>query len=213
MSPTEILPGLLQVPVMIVVLMAVIIGIKLLWVKVIVPGLEEDARKIKGAIGEKRVAKALSVFTQANGYRRFGDLLLPNGRGGTTQIDFVMFSPYGIFVIEVKNYSGKVYVDPSDRMWTQQFGAHETPFQSPRKQNYGHIAALRELTGLPQEYFHSVVVMAGSAVIKTAVPPDVVYLHEMCDHIDSYKQEILSDGQIREAIGVVKENMKEKTPW
>lgn len=33
------------------------------------------------------------------------DLLLPY-KDGTTQIDHVIISPYGIFVIETKNYTG-----------------------------------------------------------------------------------------------------------
>ena len=203
MSPSDILGGLLKP---FAILMAVVIAfriVKLLWLRFVTPKTEEMARMRKGAEGEERVAEALSVFTEAAGYRLFGDVRLSNA-----QIDFVLVSPYGIFVIEVKNYSGKIYVDPSDRVWTQYLGENEDTIRSPQRQNYGHIAALRELlAGFPKECFHSVVVLAGNAVIKTAVPPGVFYLHEMCGHIRSHKHEILSRAQIDDAVAIIRLNM------
>lgn len=205
MSPAEILPGLLIVPAIIIGGLIIAIIAKLFWLRVVAPKAEEMARLRKGAEGEIRVADALSVFTEADGYRLLGGLWLPNGRGGLAQIDLVLFSPYGIFVIEVKNYSGKIYIDPSDRVWTQYLGESETPIRSPRKQNYGHVAVLQELTGLPKERFHSIVVLAGNAVIKTAVPHDVVYLHELCERIHSHKEKVLPGEYVNNAIAVVKE--------
>ena len=172
----------------------------LFWAKYVTPKVKAWVNARKGAIGERKVAAVLSGFMQADGYRVCGDLWL---RNPYAQIDFALFSPYGIFVIEVKALGGKIYVDKSDRMWTQYLGKSETPFPSPIRQNFGHIMALHEITGLPKNCFHSLVVMAGSAVIKREMPRGVVYLHEVRRQISAYKQRILSDTQINNAIAAV----------
>lgn len=56
-----------------------------------------------GKFGETRVAIRLDLFPK--GYITINDVLLPTKRG-TTQIDHLVISQYGIFVIETKNYKG-----------------------------------------------------------------------------------------------------------
>ena len=40
-------------------------------------------------------------------------------KSGTTQIDHVVVSKYGLFTIETKNYRGKIYGDDARDKWTQ----------------------------------------------------------------------------------------------
>ena len=206
MSPAEIIPKLLIVPAIFVGVMVVAIIAKLLWFRVILPKLAGKARRRKGGEGEQRVADALSVFTEADGYRLLRNLWLFYGRGNKTEIDLLLLSPYGIFVMEVKTLSGKIEVDPSDRVWIQHSGGREETIRSPRRENAKRIAALHEITGVPKEFFHSVVVMAGSAPITTEVPPGVYYLYEVREHIDSHKEKVLSGDTINGAINAVMAN-------
>ncbi|CAM5221064.1 Topoisomerase-like DNA binding C4 zinc finger protein OS=Ureibacillus acetophenoni OX=614649 GN=SAMN05877842_11058 PE=4 SV=1 [Ureibacillus acetophenoni] len=57
---------------------------------------------IKGAVGERFVNKKLSEL--GVNYKVFHDLYVPNDKGGTTQVDHVVTSHYGVFVIETKHY-------------------------------------------------------------------------------------------------------------
>ena len=50
-------------------------------------------------------------------YRRFHDVIVP-ARNGTTQIDHVLVSCYGIFVVETKNYNGWIFGDEHAAQWT-----------------------------------------------------------------------------------------------
>ena len=59
----------------------------------------------RGRIGESRVARVLSRLDSAS-YSVINDLLLPVSNGGSSQIDHVIVSLYGIFVLETKNYQG-----------------------------------------------------------------------------------------------------------
>ena len=56
----------------------------------------------KGAIGEKRVARILKKLPEEK-YSVINNLLL-NNSGYTSQVDHVVVSVYGIFVIETKTH-------------------------------------------------------------------------------------------------------------
>ena len=58
-------------------------------------------RSSKGRIGEHRVAHILDRLPKDR-YRVINNLLLRTSSGNTTQIDHVVISEYGIFVIETK---------------------------------------------------------------------------------------------------------------
>src|SRR5574338_503996 len=68
--------------------------------------------------GEARLARALSSRFPAPAYHLLNHLTLPVG-DGTTQIDHVLVSRFGVFVIETKHYSGWIFGSPEDRYWTQ----------------------------------------------------------------------------------------------
>jgi hypothetical protein len=79
-----------------------------LWLLVIAAGvLEIFMPKIKGAIGEKSVAFLLSGLDKRK-YKLINNIMLSVGNK-TTQIDHIIVSNYGIFVIETKNYKGWMF--------------------------------------------------------------------------------------------------------
>ena len=57
---------------------------------------------IKGKLGEFAVATHVKLYLKDPEYRLLNDLTLPDGEGSTTQIDHLLLSPYGLFVIETK---------------------------------------------------------------------------------------------------------------
>ena len=65
----------------------------------------------------------------------------------TVQIDHLLISTRGIFVIETKNLSGTIYGSDKRREWIQTFGYGNSTytFYSPVKQNYTHICTLKDL--------------------------------------------------------------------
>ena len=62
-----------------------------------------------GEYGERRIKKCLSSLPEEE-YFVLNDLYLKNG-AKTTQIDHIVVSIYGIFVIETKTYKGWIYGD------------------------------------------------------------------------------------------------------
>jgi len=102
------------------------------------------------------------------------DLVLPTP-DGTTQVDHVIVSRFGVFVIETKNMTGWIFGDERSRKWTQTLYRKKYPFQNPLRQNYKHVKAVESIAGLRSRCVHSVVVFVGGSKFKTPMPANVVY--------------------------------------
>ena len=121
--------------------------------------------KNKGDIGESRVARRLHKL-RGEEYEVFNDVLLRTGRG-SSQIDHIVVSIYGIFVIETKNYSGWIHGHENSEYWKQTFYKKKTKFRNPIRQNWGHIYALKKvLSDFKQVTYHPIIVFTGSAELK-----------------------------------------------
>ncbi len=82
-------------------------------------------------------------------------IINPKSRTGYSQIDHIVVSPYGLFVIETKNYNGEIKGGRSDRYWRVD---NRFNMFNPLKQNFGHIKALeRVLSEIPDLLYFSVI--------------------------------------------------------
>jgi len=109
----------------------------------------------KGWFGERAVSKTLARLDPET-YQTFHDLYLPRPDGqGTTQLDHVVVSPFGIFVVETKNYRGWIFGSEKQRQWTQQIYKRKERFQNPLHQNHLHVRALMGFLDQPEAAFHS----------------------------------------------------------
>ena len=180
----------------------------------------------KGKIGENKVSEALYAnlnnealcANRDKEYRFLNDVIIPDNVGGTTQIDHIVLSPYGIFVIETKNLQGWIFGNADSKMWMQQIFNEKHQFYNPIRQNYKHIACLAKLTKLPEKYFFPVIVFVGDSSIKTINElPDYVTAgrKEMLRYIKSNTQKILDDNTLAAAYNMIEsqrlENSKENT--
>lgn len=120
---------------------------------------------IKGAVGEWYVNKELSKLGEK--YKVYHDLYVPNGEGSTTQIDHVVTSPYGIFVIETKHYRGWIFGKEQQRYWTQTIYKRKEKLYNPIWQNYGHIKSLKSYLGREEkECFYSIIAFSQDSTLK-----------------------------------------------
>lgn len=120
------------------------------------------------------------------------NVLLPTD-SGTTQIDHLIFSPFGIFVMELKNMKGKIYGKANETQWTQFFSKTKTfKFQNPLRQNYKHVKIVEAIIGAPPESFRSIVIFTGF-VDKLPEIPNVLKPLAAIDSIRAFKTPILSE--------------------
>lgn len=122
----------------------------------------------------------------------FHDLYVKRQHKGYAQIDMVVPTKVGIFVFEVKDYSGWIFGDCNQQRWTQilGYGRYKYRFYNPVKQNEGHILALRsQLQGVGDVPYYSIIVFYGSCRLKSInnTPPNtyVCYNNDVKNVIDS----------------------------
>lgn len=128
----------------------------------------------KGWLGERRVRKTLDSLDPGI-FRAHHDLYVPrHDSEDLTQIDHVIVSPYGVFVIETKNYKGWIFGSEKQCTWTQQNYRSKQKFQNPLHQNNLHINSLAAYLDLPKNRFHSLVVFVGQSTFKTPMPDNVI---------------------------------------
>lgn len=151
----------------------------------------------KGLLGEASVKVGALRRLEKDGFRIFNDLVLPRPDGkGTTQIDHVIASRGGIFVVETKNYSGWIFGDANSRQWTQISRGKKSRFQNPLHQNALHINALVAATGIPKDRFENLVYFIGDAVLKTELPANVM-TRGLTDYVQRPRATIVTDDELQ----------------
>ena len=153
--------------------------------------------------GEWEVANLLSRELSYKDYFLFNNLILPSENNKSTQIDHVVVSKFGIFVIESKDYQGWIFGDKNQPSWTQSLpgGKNKFQFQNPIHQNYAHIMALKALLPAVGEKLYGIVVFSNKSEFKTAMPENVINFSGLIGYIRKYNQEVISDNDLQLTIG------------
>ncbi|WP_458778487.1 nuclease-related domain-containing protein [Desulforhopalus sp. 52FAK] len=147
-------------------------------------------------IGEFRVNRALQRNLDTTKYFLIKDVTIYDDKG-TTQIDHLVVSPYGIFVIETKNLKGWIFGSPQQQKWTQSIYKKKFHFQNPVHQNYRHIKALESALTLESKFLLPVIVFVGKCTLKTDMPDNVVRgTGALIRYIQSVDQVQISDSQL-----------------
>lgn len=121
---------------------------------------------------------------------------------GTTQIDHILVSRFGVFVIETKDYSGWIFANANHSTWTQVLYGGKFKFQNPIFQNQRHLQAVQELLEfLPLGAIKPIVVFVGSAEFKTEVPAGVCTLSGLIEYIRNHSEEALSLNRVQFSVG------------
>ena len=150
----------------------------------------------KGQVGERKVRNKIETIISSNHeYYSLHDLTLQTP-DGTTQIDHVLISPNGIFVIETKNYKGWIFGSENQKQWTQTLYKKKYRFQNPLRQNYKHIKAVQNLLNVKMKSIISVVVFVGDSKFKTVMPYNVMELRDFLPFIRSHTEEIISSENV-----------------
>ena len=163
----------------------------------------------KGWLGEAVLSGVKKIVLNGDVYRDINNVTIPT-TNGTTQIDHIIVSRYGIFVIETKTMEGWIFGSEKDAQWTQSLYGNKFRFQNPLRQNYRHVKALEEFLGLSSSMFHSVVCFLGeTSRLKTALPANVI-----CGGPFSYIQKktevLLPDARVVEIEQAIRSGMRPK---
>jgi len=153
----------------------------------------------KGLMGEAMVNISARLFLNKNDYHLIKNVTIPVF-GGTTQIDHIIVSRYGVFVVETKNMKGWIFGGEHQKAWTQQIYKSRHKFQNPLHQNYKHTKTLELTLGLEPEKLFSVVVFVGASSFKTEMPENVTEGGGYIRYIRSKTKVLLSEQEVQQVI-------------
>lgn len=148
--------------------------------------------KIKGFLGELLIRFVL-LFLNKKEYKIIHDVkVFYNGL--MSQIDHVVVSKYGVFVIETKNYKGWIFGSENAYEWTQVIFNNKYKLYNPVKQNLGHVKALQaNLADYPNLDYFPIVVFTGSARLKVNSSYPVIIFYRLLKTIKRFNEINISE--------------------
>lgn len=149
----------------------------------------------KGLLGEALVKFSAKLWLPEETYHRIHNITLPTP-DGTTQIDHIFVSRFGVFVVETKNMKGWIFGGEYQAQWTQKIYKKSFRFQNPLRQNYRHVKALESALDISPEVIHSVVVFAGQSKFKSSMPANVTQGGGYIRYIRSFSEPVLSEPEV-----------------
>lgn len=156
----------------------------------------------KGKYSERLVYQ--KMLRLPDEYTIFNDLLFENN-GYSTQIDHLVVSPYGVFVIETKGYKGWIMGGEYSEKWTQNIYGRKFEFYNPVKQNDGHVRFLRHLLKCSIDIpLIPIVVFNNDAELKVFVKDHIVVnRHSLNNAILQYEDAVLSEETINWIVNLI----------
>jgi len=164
----------------------------------------------KGIVGEFLINLFLNIRLDKQKYHLLKNITLPT-EDGTTQIDHIVVSEFGIFVIETKNMKGWIFGREDQKTWTQKIYKSSTKFQNPLHQNYKHVKTIESALSIDPDKIFSVVVFVGDSTFKTEMPENVTYPSGLIRFIKSKTTQTLSKKDVEKIISMIESGRLSKT--
>lgn len=149
----------------------------------------------RGRRGEQKVFSILKKLPDE--YYLLNDIVLQRN-GYSVQIDHVVISPYGIFVIETKNYTGWIYGNDDCDQWTKNVYGYRYFFGNPIKQNHSHVKALANLFCMSENSFIPIVVFLDWANLRCNTNATVIYASQLLDEIYSHCNSVMTLADVQQ---------------
>ncbi len=104
----------------------------------------KHSKEARGIAGEKIFYQKLIYKYNIPADQVFRNVYVPDKNGKTAEIDIVVVTNKGLFVLECKNYAGNIYGDAKRNKWIQFIGNKKSYFYSPILQNKKHCKVLSD---------------------------------------------------------------------
>lgn len=168
---------------------------------------------LQGEAGEAIVQKHYCQHFSNQKTVMINNCTLRMKNGHTTQIDHVLISEYGVFVIETKNYSGLIFGDEYQKKWTVCIGKQKHQFQNPIHQNFLHVKTIQQLlqSHIDAQHIHSIVTFVGKSQFKTQLPKQVCQGEKWVEVVKEYRKAVLSVAQVQQLAKLIEKNALART--
>ena len=186
---------------------AVALGLAWLVLSFVTP--YRDEKLDAGDAGEEAVVHHLERFLD-DSYTVVADVYVPRAGKKPAQVDAIVVGPTGLFVLEVKNWSGVIRPVEGERWARFRFnrclGWGVVRDVNPVRQNAGHVLAVKEYVGEGCPWAHNLIVMANpnSRLESPVKGAKVLRLPELAGYISGLRERIP-----QEAVDLVASRLKE----
>lgn len=150
---------------------------------------DESNAKLYGDIGEKIVGQRLEAVVNTYGGYLYNDFCFEDEYGFSSQIDHILITLGGVFIIETKNMVGTIYGDKDAERWKcikyQNGNIYEKIIGNPIIQNQGHINHLRDMFASIPPKMTSMVIFVDTDIsyidsnLVYNLPDAIRYIEEM----------------------------------
>jgi restriction system protein len=164
---------------------------------------------LRGWFGEKKAAFNMWLSLDSKVYRRFHDVIIP-AKNGTSQIDHILVSPYGLFIVETKNKKGWIFGSVDQPNWTQSIYGKKYSFQNPLRQAFRQKRILSEYLELNESVIHTVIFFVGDCEFKTSLPDNVIN-SRLGKYIKQFKAHILMPVKINRIVEKLEKHVSESS--
>ena len=143
----------------------------------------------KGKYGELLIYDELRPL-EGKGARFIFNAYLPKDEDNTSEVDVIVISKSGLFVIESKNYSGWIFGDANRKMWTQTLQSGEkNQFYNPIWQNQSHCKYLASFLNIDDSKIISYIVFSNRCEFKKVPDNTSTYRIIHRKHLPHYVEE------------------------
>lgn len=166
-------------------------------------------RLFKGWFGEKKTAFIMWLSLDKKVYRRFHDLIIPS-MNGTTQIDHLLVSEYGLFIVETKNKKGWIYGSADQPRWMQTLHGKKYPFQNPLRQTFRQKKVLSEYLNMHEANIFTFVYFVGECRFKTPMPSNVIN-SKLAKTIKQFQTPLLAHDELTRVVNAIESHTIDST--
>lgn len=96
---------------------------------------------------QRRARRRLVHAITSTGFEHLQDVLVPDGSGSTYHVDFLVLTPRGILVVDLRDVAGNVFGGDQMTDWTVMNGPARHTFPNPQGALYDRVAAVKAISG------------------------------------------------------------------
>jgi restriction system protein len=191
------------------------VGIAVMWIGLIIAVVIAmsifTSRRHAGKRGGRRTRKIAAALLDAKTYHQMHDLVLET-KDGIVQIDHVIVSPFGVFVIETMDMGGKIFGKTFDPDWTQTFRGETTKFPNPLKPNFDRKLALNGVLGIGADKLFSIIAFTGNSTFEIAMPDNVTLGKDFVNYIKSKDAVLIEESELPRIVAKIQSSLSKHPP-
>ena len=171
--------------------------------------ISEEHQRIKYLTDEELVANELEKLVKDNKSYLINNLCFKDEEGYSSEIDHILITKAGVFVIETKSNYGKIYGNENDIKWQSYYkDTNETKeIINPVLQNKGHINHLRKMFKRNSPKMYSVIIILYGDISDIKIN-NVYHLNDAINYIKNKMSQNIHDDNYVDKIHQLFLNLK-----